>query len=161
MSRFRFVSDHRDTYEVKRLCRLVEVSRSGFYAWAARPPSPRAVSDAELTVTIRERSTRTRRTYGAPRVHGQLGRRGICVGRKRVARLMRVDGLVGAHSKKKWRRHRPDVASALDRLNLDFHRPPSQPEMGGRHLPVPHGRKARCTSLGSGTSVIEGWADGR
>jgi len=120
VSRFRFVSDHRDTYEVKRLCRLAGVSRSGFYAWAGRPPSPRAMSDAELMVTIREIHQNSRRTYGAPRVHGQLARRGICVGRKRVARLMRTHGLVGAHSKKKWRRHRPDVASAPDRLNRDF-----------------------------------------
>jgi len=62
----------------------------------------------------------SRRTYGAPRVHGQLARRGYRVGCKRVARLMRTDGLVGAHVRKQWRRGRPDVAPAPDRIERDF-----------------------------------------
>lgn len=54
MSRFRFVSEHRDAYGVKRLCRILEVSRSGFYAWTGRPLSDRAVRDAELSEVIVE-----------------------------------------------------------------------------------------------------------
>lgn len=123
MSRFRFVADHREAYEVKRLCEVVTVSRSGFYAWTHRPPAPRVVADEQLTLEIEEIYTESRRTYGAPRVHGQLTRRGRHVGCKRVARLMRTKGFVGAHSRKKWRRHRPDVAPAPDRLNRDFTAP--------------------------------------
>lgn len=119
MSRFRFVHDHRDTYQVKRLCQLVEVSRSGYYRWAGAAPSPRAVADAELLEEIRRIHTESRCTYGAPRVHGQLRRRGHRVGCKRVARLMRTDGLMGVH-KRRWRRRRPDIAPAPDRLNRDF-----------------------------------------
>lgn len=119
MSRFRFVHDHRDTYQVKRLCQLVEVSRSGYYRWAGAAPSPRAVADAELLEEIRRIHTESRCTYGAPRVHGQLRRRGLRVGCKRVARLMRTDGLMGVH-KRRWRRRRPDIAPAPDRLNRDF-----------------------------------------
>ena len=52
MSRFRFVADHRHEYPVKRLCRLAEVSTSGYYAWRKRPPSPRAIADGELLETI-------------------------------------------------------------------------------------------------------------
>ena len=120
MSRFRFVEDHRGVYDVKRLCHVVGVSRSGFYVWKGRCPSPRAVADAELLARIRTIHTDSRRTYGSPRVHGVLARKGCRVGRKRVARLMRADGLVGAHNRKKWRRRRPEVAPAPDRLNRQF-----------------------------------------
>lgn len=119
MSRFRFVHDHRDTYQVKRLCALVEVSRSGYYRWADAAPSARAVADAELLEEIRRIHTDSRCTYGAPRVHGQLRRRGRRVGCKRIARLMRADGLMGVH-RRKWRRRRPDIAPAPDRINRDF-----------------------------------------
>jgi transposase InsO family protein len=120
VSRFRFVDDHRDAYDVKRLCRAVEVSRAGYYAWKGRCPSARAVADAELLERIRVIHTNSRRTYGAPRVHGLLARQGCHIGCKRVARLMRTDGLVGAHNRKRWRRRRPDVAPAPDHLRRDF-----------------------------------------
>lgn len=120
MSRFRFVDDHAIEYPVKRLCELVEVSRSGFYAWRDRPPSPRQVADAELTVEIRQIHERSRGTYGAPRVEGQLRRAGRCHGVKRVARLMRSEGLVGAHARRTWRCGRADTAPAGDLLERDF-----------------------------------------
>ena len=119
MSCFRFVEDHRGTYRVKQLCTAVGVSRAGFYAWRSRPASPRAVADGELLEEIRAIHTESRCTYGAPRIHGQLRRRGRNVGCKRVARLMRQDGLMGVH-RRKWRRRRADIAPAPDRLNRDF-----------------------------------------
>ena len=120
MSRFRFVSDHRHEYQVKRLCRLCEVSRSGFYAWLRRPPSPRELADQALVAEIEQIHRDSRCTYGAPRVHGQLARRGVHVGCKRVARLMRRERLVGVNPRRKWRRGRPDVAPAPDLLERDF-----------------------------------------
>ena len=99
---------------------MAKVSRSGYYAWASRAPSPRCVDDAYLADTIREIYRRSRCTYGAPRVHGQLCRAGTRVGRKRVARLMAELDLVGVHSRKKWRRGRLDVAPAPDLLKRDF-----------------------------------------
>jgi transposase InsO family protein len=120
VSRFRFVEDHRDVYDVKRLCRLAEVSPSGFYAWRRRPPSSRSMADAVLLEEITTIHVDSRRTYGAPRVHGQLARRGVHVGCKRVARLMRSNGLVGVNPRRKWRRGRPDIAPAPDLLRRDF-----------------------------------------
>jgi putative transposase len=105
---------------VTALCRVAKVSRSGYYAWASRPPSPRCIEDASLTEAIREIYQRSRSTYGAPRIHDQLCRSGTRVGRKRVARLMADAELVGVHSRKKWRRGRPDVAPAPDLLKRDF-----------------------------------------
>jgi transposase InsO family protein len=120
VSRFRFVEDHQADYPVKRLCALVEVSRSGFYAWRDRPSSPRQQADDELMVEIRTVHERSRGTYGAPRIEGQLRRAGRCHGRKRIARLMRADGLVGAHARRRWRRGRPDTAPAPDLLERNF-----------------------------------------
>lgn len=120
MSRFRAVEELRADYSVKRLCRVVGVSRSGFYAWRTRPPSPRALENQELVGVIRQIHVESRGTYGSPRVWGQLQRRGVGASRGRVARLMAREGLVGAHSRKKWRRGRPDVAPAPDLLERDF-----------------------------------------
>lgn len=123
MSRFRFVEEHRGLYEVKRLCRLVEMSRSSFYAWRSRPPCARVIRDAYLSDTIRTIYARSRRTYGAPRVHRELRHLGTRVGRKAVARLMRDEHLVGVCARKRWRRGRPDVAPAPDLVERNFDPP--------------------------------------
>lgn len=77
-------------------CRFLNMSTPGYYEWASRPPSLRAVADAALTTTTRKVHRGSRGTYGAPRVLADL-RLGLCVhvGKKRVARLMRLDGLSG------------------------------------------------------------------
>ena len=120
MTRFRFVSDHAELYGVKRLCRTLHISRSGYYDWRSRPESARAQRDAELTELIEEIYTRSRTTYGSPRIHAELRRLEHRCSKKRVARLMATKGLVGAHARRKWRRGRPDVAPAPDLVNRDF-----------------------------------------
>ena len=104
MTRFRFVDDHQADYPVTRLCELVECSRSRFYAWANRPLSDHYLDDVDLATEIFDIHQASQRTYGSPRVLGQLQHRDRRVGRKRVARIMAECGLVGAHSRKKWRR---------------------------------------------------------
>jgi transposase InsO family protein len=120
VSRFRFVEDHRDAYGVKRLCRVLGVSRSGFYDWLSRPPSRHAVRDTELARMIGEIHERSRRTYGAPRIHAELRRLGERCSRRRVARLMKAAGIVGVHSRRRWRTGRPDVAPAPDLVRREF-----------------------------------------
>jgi HTH-like domain len=78
------------------------------------------VSDAELAGMIVEIHQRSRRTYGAPRVHAELARLGRRCGRKRVARLMRSQQLVGVHARRRWRRGRPDTAAAPDLVQRNF-----------------------------------------
>jgi putative transposase len=78
------------------MCRVLGVSRSGYYAWRSRPPSRRDREDARLTERIRAVHTASRGTYGAPRVHAALHAEGVRTSRKRVARLMRAAGLSGA-----------------------------------------------------------------
>ncbi len=92
---------HRAAYGIATMCRVLGVSPSGYYAWQARAPSARAQRDAELTMTIHTVHLESRGTYGAPRVHAELAAHGIHIGRKRVARLMRVARVQGV-SRRKW-----------------------------------------------------------
>ena len=87
------IAAHRNQYEVLSMCAALAVSVSGFYAAERRAPSGHAVADEALRVEVRAAHARSRRRYGAPRVHRELRAQGRRVGKKRVARLMREDGL--------------------------------------------------------------------
>jgi putative transposase len=87
-------------YSIAMMCRLLEVSTSGYYAWRRRTTSQRARADAALLGRIREIHAASRRTYGAPRIHAELVAEGAAVGRKRVARLMRGANLAGVSRRK-------------------------------------------------------------
>lgn len=78
------------------MCRVFGVSPSGFYAWSKRGPSAHAMRDAELRVRIRLYHARSKGRYGAPNIHADLREEGVRVGKKRVARLMKAEGLQGA-----------------------------------------------------------------
>jgi putative transposase len=94
------VRAHRATHQVRRLCRVLGVSASGYYAWSVRPASARATTDAALLDRIRAFHVRSRGTYGVPRIHKDLVVDGIAIGHKRVARLMRAAGLAGVSRRK-------------------------------------------------------------
>ncbi len=116
------MSDHQRQHPVAQMCRVLRLSRSGFYAWQNRAPSARSLSDQVLLGQIRQIHADSRETYGTPRVHAELAAEGVPVGRKRVARLMREGGLVGISRRKGTRttvrseRQRP----APDLVNRDF-----------------------------------------
>jgi putative transposase len=120
---FGFVLARKAEHSIALMCRVLEVSRSGYHAWASRPPSPRAIEDARLTARIRELHAKRRKVYGSPRIWADLvlddGER---IGRKRVERLMRQAGLSGLISKKyKATTVRvPGVRVAEDLLDRDF-----------------------------------------
>jgi len=80
---------------VQRLCHVLGVSASGYYAWRGRAPSARAIEDAVLTKRIRGVHAASDATYGMPRVRAELIDQGLCVSSKRVARLMRAAQLRG------------------------------------------------------------------
>ena len=80
-------------FPVRRLCKMLEVSHGGYYEWRGRGPSPRAREDRRLRVQIRAAFGESRDRYGSPRIHKQLRQREIRCCRKRVARLMRQEGL--------------------------------------------------------------------
>jgi putative transposase len=91
------VKANQATHSVGAMCRLLHISRSGFYAWLDRPMSERARSDLRLTGKIEAIHCRSKGNYGSPNIHAELADdHGIRVGRKRVARLMRSAGLRGS-----------------------------------------------------------------
>lgn len=102
-------------------CRVLSVSTSGYYDWRSRPPSVRAAADAVLVETIRQIHYESRGTYGAPRVHAELRLGlGLQLGRKRVARLMRAEGLRGVCHQRKRRGWRPAPAPHDDLVKRQF-----------------------------------------
>jgi putative transposase len=130
VTRYRFVAQYQPQYGVRRCCRAVGVSPSGFYDWHRRlhHPSPRARADQALTAEIRRIHKASGGAYGAPRVHAELQIAcGVRVGRKRVARLMRSANLVGCHRRRRWRpgltRRDPKARPAPDLVNRQFSPP--------------------------------------
>ena len=121
--KYQFVAKHEGKYPVRRICGLLDISRSGYYAWKNRKPSQREHINQALLDHIRRIHKRYRKAYGSPRVYAQLKKEGHSCNQKKVARLMRQDGLKG---QRKYRRvittnskHRFPVAPNL--LNRDFH----------------------------------------
>lgn len=125
--KFACIQAEKAFFPVALMCTMLGVTRSGFYAWRKRGPSRRAIEDQRLGVEIAETHRRSRRRYGSPRVHDALRDNGHRVGRKRVARLMRQQGLY-ARPKRKWRRttmsdHRKPVAPNLLDRHFDMEAP--------------------------------------
>ncbi len=127
MSRFSFVADHAHAFGVKRLCRMLGISRSGFYRWRAAAPARAAqiAADVRLAERIRTVHAASGQAYGSPRVHAELRAGGLCVNRKRVERLMREHRIVGRHHRRRVHTTVPDPAlSAVpDLLERDFTAP--------------------------------------
>ncbi len=86
---FRFIEDHRDTYPVRLMCAVIEVSPAGYYAWRDRPPGERTKSNAALLTAIRQAHRDSCGRYGSPRVHAVLRRQGRGISRGRIERMMR------------------------------------------------------------------------
>jgi putative transposase len=117
------MSANQANFPVSVMARVLGVSKAGFYAWLRRPASSHAQADAALLKRIRTVHATSRETYGAPRVHAELRADGERHGRKRIARLMRAAGLVGASR----RRHGPittrrdkEARSAPDLVDRNF-----------------------------------------
>jgi transposase InsO family protein len=121
--RFEFIAAEKASFPVSVLCRVMKVRVSGFYASLKRPHSRRKDEELKLRAHIRASHEASRKTYGSPRVHKDLKAEGLKVGRKRVARIMRTEGLRGDPPKKFRRttdsKHDKPVAPNLLDRNLD------------------------------------------
>ena len=91
--RFALIDAAKEDFPVRRLCQVLEVSQSGYFAWRSRPASPRQREDGVVLAHIRAAFARSHGTYGSPRMTRELQDAGLRVGRRRTARLMRANGL--------------------------------------------------------------------
>jgi putative transposase len=124
-----FIQAHRDAYDVATMCRTLEVTRSGFYAWLKKPLSDRAREDARLLGLIRASFTASHGIYGARRVFLDLREAGETCSKHRVARLMRVNKIFAAHGYR-IRRHSSAKPSILTPNVLQRHFDVSEPNKG-------------------------------
>ena len=120
--RYEFIGSHRDEFRVIKMCKVLEVSHSAFYAWLGRPESKRARANRELLSKIRIAFDQSRKTYGSPRMTAELQEAKVSCSENRVARLMQVNG-IRAIGKRKYRattnsKHAHPVAENL--LNREF-----------------------------------------
>lgn len=99
--KYKAISLQVEVYGVNRLCQTLGVSRSGYYAWRGRTPSEAQRGDSELSVEINAIFKQSRETYGSPRIYQVLQERGISCSRRRVARLMRENGLQARRKRRK------------------------------------------------------------
>ena len=160
--RYQFIQAHQDEFPVQRMCSVLDVSPSGFYAWQTRPVSPRVQANQKLLPEIRAIHSRSRKTYGSPRVHAELRACGFRVGRNRVARLMRAANLYGRRKKKQPRttnsQHSYPVAP--NRLNRDFQatRPNEKWLADITYIPTAEGWLYLAVVLDLFSRKIVGWA---
>ena len=91
--KYQFIIDHRQEFEITVMCRVLQVSRSGYYAWRQRPVSRREMANQKLTEQIEAIHQQSRQTYGSPRIQAELADQGVKCGQNRVARLMGQAGL--------------------------------------------------------------------
>ena len=118
-----FMAAHEGEYGVKRMCRVLDVKRSGYYAWRKRKPSTREQANQALLGLIEAEHAKSRKTYGSPRLHVVLRRQGVRCGHNRVARLMRMHGIVARKKRRYYPRttqRQAGVIPAPNRLNQDF-----------------------------------------
>ena len=175
MNRFQFVADHCTTFEVKRLCTLVEIERSSYYAWLKAAPArrQRAAADAALAARIRVVHDDDK-TQGAPRITAELNDSvnagagpsagaGERVNHKRVARVMREHGIAGYRRRRKVRTTVPEPADQKvpDLLNRDFTAPaPNRRYVGDiTYLPLADGNNLYlATVIDCYSRRLAGWS---
>lgn len=131
----RAVLAENDQLNVAQTCRLFEVTRQGYYAYLKSLSSPKLIKDAELALEVAEIHDESRGTYGSPRVHAEMKRRGHRVSKRRIEQTMRGHGLVGAKKRR---------TKVTTRSNPSTRSP--------RTSSVATSRRRRRTSAGSRTS---------
>jgi len=160
--RYQFIQAHQDEFPVRRLCSVLGVSPSGYYAWQGRPVSPRVQANQELRLEIRAVHARSRGTYGSLRVHADLVARGFQAGKNRVARLMRAENMHGRRKTKQP--HTTDSQHgypvAPNRLNRDFQatRPNEKWLADITYIPTAEGWLYLAVILDLFSRKIVGWA---
>lgn len=161
--RYAFIHAQRQQHRVGVLCAVMKVARSGYYAWRTRPLSRRAVINAALRAEIRGIHQESRGTYGVPRVQAELRARGQVCNHKRLARLMRLEGLQGlrkGHKRVSTTRATPTHPVVPNHLNRDFsaERPNQKWTADITYIPTHQGWLYLAVVLDLFARRVVGWA---
>jgi putative transposase len=151
----------RSVWSVAEMCRTLEVSRQGFYDWESRAPSERELTDRMLAAEMKAIWECSAKTYGAPRVHAWLARQGFRVSRKRVARIMRINGWTGVSGRRRVRTTIVDkqATAATDLVARNFN--PEAPDVTWAgditYIPTAEGWLYLSTVLDLYSRRVIGW----
>ena len=155
------MSAHQACYPVATMARVLKVSTSGYYAWRKRGPCKRAREDAVLQERMKAIHAKSRGTYGAPRIHAELRADGNCVGRKRVARLMRQAQLAGISRRRKGltqRNAKAQPAPDLVKRNFSAQQPDRLWVADIKHIPTVTALLYLSVVVDACSRRVVGWA---
>ena len=160
--RFQFIEDRRDEFPVTRMCQVLVVSPSGYYAWRKRPPSARKMANQELYKKIEVVYNENHGVYGSPRIYHELDDQGVACSENRVARLMRLRGLQAKQTKRfktttKRNKAHPVAPNLLDR-NFEADRPDQKWLADITYIATLEGWLYLAAILDLYTRRIVGWA---
>ena len=160
--KYQFVRDHSGQFPVRRMCRVLEVSPSAYYAWRGRPESRRMREDRRLLVEIKSIHLAKRETYGSPRIHAELKAQGLRLGEKRVARLMR-DNDIRAKQKQRFKattnsKHSHPVAPNLMERDFEATAPNQKWLADITYIPTREGWLYLAAILDLYSRLVVGWS---
>jgi putative transposase len=161
--RFRFIEQHARTWPVRLMCRVLQVSPSGYYAWRSRPESARAMANRSLLQEVQSLHARHQGRYGSPRIHAALRAQGHRVSRGRVERLMRRHG-IRALARRRFRptttdsRHSLPIAPNLLQQEFTVSTPNRVWLADITYLPTGEGWLDLAAVLDLATRKVVGWA---
>ncbi len=163
--KFQFIEAHRAEFDITVMCRVLGVSRSGYYAWRGRPVSARKMANDQLKRQIRTIFQNSRQTYGSPRIQAELNENGLKCGQNRVARLMREEKL-WAKQKRKFKvsttdsKHNYPVAPNLLDQNFQASRPDEKWLSDMTYIPTQEGWLYLAAVMDLCSRRIVGWEMG-
>lgn len=160
--KYQCIEQHKQEFPIVVMCRVLDVSESGFYAWRKRPTCQRKREDAQLTEEIRQEFHTHRSRYGSPRLHAELRDQGRSISRKRVARLMRQAGLCAKRKRRCVLTTRRDTTHpvAPNTLNRDFTaREPNKKWVSDiTYIPTAQGWLYLAVILDLYSRIVVGWS---
>ena len=160
--KYRFISGHREMFRVGHMCNILDVSRSGYYAWLRRPESLRKKENRKLAIKIKVIHGQKRKTYGSPRIHKELNENGVKCSLNRVARIMKQEG-VRAIVPRKYKattdsKHSLPVAPNLLKQDFDIKEPNKVWLADITYISTIEGWLYLATIMDLGCRRIKGWS---
>jgi len=164
--RYQFIKEHSDEFCIRKMCRILEVKKSGYYAWLKRPESARAIENKRLLEEIRRvHKDGDKKSYGSPRIQKELRHKGVKAGKNRIAGLMKQNGIKAVNAKK----YKPQGKTASDDLaspnlleqNFRMEKPNQAWVTDITYIQTRSGWVYLCTFMDLYSRKIVGWAVGK